>query len=125
MHTRLAHLTFELLGIFECVADGLRSLLGLALELGHGTIHRVERSLALLLVDAVGNHLCESVAILNRHAHHTRNVLDGEFGSHRTIGHNLCHTFLAILLGHIVEYVGAAVLVEVNIDIRERDTVGV
>ena len=45
--------------------------------------------------------------------------------SHRTVGDDVGDLLLAVLLRHPVEHATAAVVVEIDVDIGQRDTVGI
>ena len=71
------------------------------------------------------NHLGEAIGFGNRQVVHARHILEARFGSHCAVGDDVRHFLLAIFLDDPVEDFVAAFIVEVNVDIRKGDTVGV
>lgn len=54
---------------------------------------------------------------------YTSHILDSQFSSHRTIRNDVRHLFLSILLRYPVQHATTSVIIEVHINIRQRDTV--
>ena len=119
MHTGVADVALQFLRIFQRVAqDGVRTV-GRLLQLGHDLNGRLER------VYAVGNQLSQPIRLPEWQLLHTRHVLNGQFGSHRAIGDDVGHVILPVFLRHPFEHLATTVVVEVDVDIRHRDTVRV
>ena len=123
VHARVADVAFEHLGIADRVPHhGVVRLLG-GFQFGH--IVDGVLQIELLVRNLVGNQLAEAVRLREQELLHARNVLDGQFGGHRTVGDDVRHLLLAVFLRHPVQHAAAAVVVEVHVDIGERNTVGV
>ena len=127
MHARLADRAFQLLGVFERIADQLVGRLALGGQLRRLLVDEIERRLAVFLVgrDLVGHQLRKAVALREGQLLHAGDVLDSHLGGHRAERHDLGHALLTVLLHAVAQHVGAAVLVEVHIDIGEGDAFGI
>ena len=123
MHTRTAYITFQHLGIFHRIAhQGIgRSLR--SLQFGHvgNGIGQVE----FLVGNLIRHELAQTVRFAQRQFLHARHVLDGHLGRHRAICNDVRHLLLPVLLRHPAEHFSTPVIIEVHIDIRQRDTVGI
>ena len=123
MHARAAHVALEHLGILHRVAhQGVGRGLG-SLQLGH--VGNGIGQVKLLVRYLVGHELAEAVALREGELLHAGHILDGHLGSHGAVGDDVGHLLLAILLGHPAEHLAAAIVVEIHVDIRQGDTVGV
>ena len=120
----IAHGALEHLGILDGVAQ-LRVVRHLGLpQFGHrldGVLQVHLQSLG----QSVGNGLAEPVGYLEGQTLHPRHILDGVFGGHGAVGDDMRHLLVSVLVFHPLENFSAAVVIEVGIDIRQRDTVGV
>ena len=56
---------------------------------------------------------------IQRYFLHTRHILDGVLGGHRTIGDDMCALVVPIFIFHPFQYPTSTIIVEVGIDIRE------
>ena len=129
VHAHLPLQAFEPLG---AVDDGL--------DVGLGLVERAE--LASLAVAAVGavedagerdvlahhrrrHRLGDPVAEGVRVAQHAGGVLDRGLGLDRAVGDDLGDALLAVLLGGVADHVAAPALVEVHVDVRHGDALGV
>ncbi len=131
VHTGVAHCTLEFAGIFHNlrhfgVGHGLLEVVDIVDEVAH----RLFQLLFLLWVARVDGHVVghkpgEGVALVDGVAHHARHVLDGRFGCHGAVCDDVRHIGCAVALGHVVEHILAAVVVEVDVDVGERYAVGV
>ena len=123
MHARIADVAFQHLGITDRVAqDRVVRLLG-GFQLGNVVDGGLQ--VELLVRNLVRNQFAEAVRLREHQFLHARHVLDGQFGGHRTVGDDMRDLFLAVFLRHPVQDASASVVVEVNVDIGERDTVGI
>ena len=123
MYARIADVAFEHLGVTDRIPQhGVARLLG-GFQLGHivDGVLQVE----LFVRNLVGNQFAEPIRLREQEFLHTRNVLDGQFGGHRAVGDDVCDLLLAVFLRHPVQHASTAVVVEIHVDIGERDTVGV
>ena len=127
MHARLADRAFELLGVFERIAYQLVGRLALGGQFGGFLVYEIERRLAVFLVgrNLVGHQFRQAVALREGELLHAGNVLDGHLGRHGAERHDLGDALLAVFLHAVAQHVGAAVLIEVDVDIGQRDTLGV
>ncbi len=124
MDTRSANGSFEHLGIFHRVAqthigrtDGILQF-GHALD-GVGQIH------LHAVGQTVGDGLAEPVHHVERNFLHAGHILDGVLGGHRAVGDDMRTIVVPILILHPFEHAPAAVVIEVGINIGQRDTVGI
>ena len=122
MHARLTHRPFELFGIFQRAADELIGRFPLGVQLRRLLINELERRLPFGGRYSVGHEFRQAVALRKGKFLHPRHILYGQFRSHAAERHDLGHALFAVFFGHVVQHVGAAVLVEVHIHIRQRDT---
>ena len=74
---------------------------------------------------SVRNGLAETVGNVEGHFLHTGHILDGVLGGHRTVGDDMGAVVMAIFVFHPFEHPSATIIVEVGIDIWQRDTVGI
>ena len=130
MYAHIAYCAFEFVGEIHYFGH-TRVLIHFGTEFGH-IIYAVGHCLLQLFVGTVGvgrhvlwNELCEQIGGGGRIAHHSSDILDGRFRGHGTVGDDMGNVCGTVTLGDVVEYRFAAVVIEVNINIGERDTVGV
>ena len=83
---------------------------------GVGQIH------LLAVLQLIRYGLAQAVRYVERQLLHTCHVLDGVLRSHRAVGDDVRHLVVSVLV-HPFEHLSASVVVEVGVDIRERDTV--
>ena len=123
MNTRTAHVAFEHLGIAHRVAQN--GVVRLRRSLQFGDILDCIRQVELLVGNLVGHQFAEAIGLREQQLLHARHVLDRHLGGHRTVGDDVGDLLLAVLLRHPVEHATAAVVVEIDVDIGQRDTVGI
>ena len=128
MNTRTSHRTLEHLGIFDSICQlritGSLSLLKFAHGLdGVGKVHL--RCLAINLRQTIRNGLTQGIRFSQRQLLDTGHILDRVLCGHRGIGNDMGTVLVTVLIFHPFQHLAAPVVVEVGIDIRERDTVGV
>ena len=61
----------------------------------------------------------QTVALRQRQIHHPGHILDSRLGCHGAVGDYVGHLLLAVFAGDVFQHLGAAVVVEVYIDIRQ------
>ena len=125
VHARIADVALEHLGVEDrIVQDRVVGLLGgLQLRNQFDGLREVLHRLAVGRL--VGNELAQSVRFGEQQLLHARNVLDGQLRGHRAVGNDVRDLLLAVFLRHPVQHAPAAVVVEVHVDIGQRDAVGV
>ena len=128
MNTRTTHRTLQHLGILDGVCQSrIGRSFGL-LQLRHSLegIDQIHlRCLTIYVGQTVGNGLTQTVRLSNGHLLHACHVLDGVLCSHRGIGDDMCTILVTILVLDPLQHTTAAVVVEVSINIGQRDTVGI
>ena len=113
--------TFELLGKFV----GFEQLLVLGQELlnvRHGVAGLLQR---VALAELDRNQLADLVHLGVFQTHHAGHVLEAGLARHRSEGGDLGDFVFAVLLLHVVDDFHPAGVVEVDVEIRHRDAVGV
>ena len=129
MHTGVTHIAFETLGIFKGLAYEIVLRREFRSKLRDIFITVTEIGLKSLSVGTVGHALGhkvgQAVTFRQRKLLDTRHILDSRLGGHGAERDNMGHLLLAVTLCHIMEHISAAIIVEVDVDIRQRDTVGV
>ena len=127
MHTGLPNRAFELFGVFERIADQLVRGFPFGGQFRRLLVAEVERRFSGLLVgrNLVGYQFGQPVALREGQLLHAGHVADRQLGRHRTERHDLGHAFLPVLVHAVMQHVVAAVLVEIDIDIRQGDTLGI
>jgi len=73
------------------------------------------------LAGHVGQHLACLVHLRQGDVHHPAHIADGGAGAKRTKGNNLRHVVVAVSFGAVLHHVGAAVILEVQVNIRHGD----
>ena len=128
MNTRAANGTLKHFCIFDGVGQyGIRRGFGLP-QLTNGTdsIGKVHlRSLAINIGQTVRNSLAQTVRLCQRQFLYACYILDGVLRSHRCIGDDMGTVLMAILILNPFQHTATTVVVEVGIDIRQRNAVGV
>ena len=124
VYAGVAHVALEHLCILYGVAqNGVGRSFGLA-QLGY--CHNCVGKVHLQAVGkTVGNCLAQFVRYVERQFLYACYVLNGELCCHCAVCDNVCHLLLSIFLGYPVEHSSASVVVEVDVDIGQRNTVGV
>ena len=127
MYAGIAHIPLQHLGIAYGVAQqGVGRGFGLP-EFGNGRNGIGQVHLGHLSVGSfgqlVGDELAEVVRNAERQFLYACHVLQGQFGGHGAVGDDVGYVVGPIFLCHPVEYPAASVVVEVDIDIRQGDTV--
>ena len=124
MNARSAHRSLKHLGIFYGVCHlGIGTCFGFAqlryaLD-GVGQVHL--QSVGQL----VGDGFAQTVAYIERQFLHTCHVLDRVFRGHSAVGDDVRNLVVSVFVLNPFEHFAASVVIEVGIDIRERNTVGV
>ena len=123
VHARVADVSFEHLGVTDRIAQNRVVRLFGGFQFGDVVdgVLQVE----LLVGNLVRHEFAEAVRLREHQFLHARHVLDGQFGGHRAVGDDVRHLLLAVFLRHPVQDPSAAVVVEVDVNIGERNTVGV
>ena len=132
MDTRVSHIPLELFGQAYGLGYQRVGTVKLSSELRE-TLEAVLNGDFVLLaglflghvIGAAGNHSGQTVALVNRQALDARHILDGRFRRHGAVGDDVRHLVGAILVGDILQHLGAPVIIKVHIDIRQRDAVGI
>ena len=128
MHTRTTNITFEFFGILYSVAQlRVRRVLSF---LKHrnlcycvGKIHLWH--LAIHFVKAIRDGFTQSIRLRQREFFHAGHILNGVLGGHGAIGDDVGAVFLPVFVFHPFEHTRSTVVVEVGIDIGQRNTVGI
>ena len=106
-------------------ADGLQLLHHGEALAPHLLLQRLVVQAEHLLEGDVRNELGEAVRVTQRQFHDARRVANGRLGGHGPVGDDLGHLVGAILVDHIVNDPATPLVVKVNVDIGETDTVWV
>ena len=128
MHTGVPDIPFKLTGILQGLPHYGVGILQLVLELRDILVTVAEGGFQLLAVDLrhmPGNHLGQAVALGNRQPLDTGDILQGRLGGHGAVGDDMGYLLRPVLVGDIFQHTRTPVIVEVDVDIREGDTVGV
>ena len=128
MNTRAAHVALEHLSEAHHVADSrILAVAGLS-QFGHhldAVLEVALQCLAVLLGHTVRYEARQMIGHGDRHLLDARHVLDHHLGGHGAVGDDVAHTVGAVLILHPFDDACTAVVVEVGIDIGQRDTVGI
>ena len=123
-HRSLQHLRnfngVGLRGVGRCL--GLAQLRRAFDGVGQVHLHVIARQ---RILQAVGNGLAPCIAQRQRHLLHTRHVPDRVLRGHRGIGDDVRTILMSVLVLHPLQHTAAAVVVEIGINIRQGDTVGI
>ena len=128
MDARVAHISFESPRKFKHLLDQRLTDGQLMLELRHVLIAVFQRRFQLLAVNLghVGrDERGQPVALAQRQLLDAGNVFDGQLSSHCAVSDDMGNLFFAVFPGDIAQNLFAAVVVEVDVDIWERDSVGI
>ena len=118
VYARTSYRSLQHLGIFHRVAQlGVLACLclpqfGYALD-GIAKVHLQS------VGQFVGYELAQGVGLVERQFLHSRHVLDGVLGCHRTICNNVCAVLMPVFVLHPFQYLAASVVVEVGVDIGQ------
>ena len=127
MNARVSHVSFEHFGIANRVVNQrVGRGFGFA-KFGNGSdgIGQVQLGHFAVLAfgEFVGNEFAEFHRVVTRKFLHTCHISEGEFRRHGAVGDDVSHVVFAIFLRDPVQDAAAAVVVEIDVNIRERDTV--
>ena len=132
VHSDLPDGALELFGVVDGVARGEIRFLVFLNESGgvSEAVFDVDfEFFASAVFEVVGelvrNEVFERIDGRERHVLHASHVGDGVFGGHLPVGDDVGNVCLTIFFGDVVEHPGASLVVEVNVDVGERDAVGV
>ena len=128
MHTRAAHVAFEHLSEAHHVADGRIFAVAGFSQFGHhldAVLEVALQRLAVLFGHSVGYEARQMIGHRNGHLLDTCHILDNHLGGHSAVGDDVAHAVGTILLLYPFDNAGTSIVVEVGINIGQRDTVGV
>ena len=120
VHADLAHGAVEFLHDAEDAARHLGAVLEFVAQVGAGLERVVERGLG-----AVGDEAGEAVRLGDVDVEGARDVLDADLGRHRAEGDDVRDVVGAVLVHDPGEDAIAPGVVEVHVDVRHRDAVGI
>ena len=124
MNTCSSNLSFQLLGIFDgvCFAE-------IGRELSHLQLRRTGDSILQVHLHAirqtVGDCLTKGITPIQRQILHTGHILDTVLSGHCAVGDNMGTVLVSVLIHYPLQHLASSIVLEVGIDIRQRDTVGV
>ena len=113
----------EDLGRLRVGGDQLAEVRGLAVALGLGVLDVAQRD--VLGHDGRRQRLGERLAHAERVAEHARGVLERLLGLDGAVGDDHRHAFVAVLLGDVLDDLGAAAVIEVDVEVGHGDAFGV
>ena len=118
----LEHLRFEAAAVVDGLdgVDLIEPLLSAELLL-EGLVVQLEK----LGERDVGHLLGQAVSIAQRQLHDAGRVPDGTLGRHRAVGDDLGHLVRPVFLDDVIDDLAAALVVEVDVDVRQGHPVGV
>ena len=120
VHAGLAHGALEFLCVLHRVADQRIVRLLFLYQLGNFLVGLGESGPGLF-----GYQFRDAVALREGQLLYAGDVLDRGLRRHRAERDDLCDALAAVLLDHVVQHVGAAVLVEIDVHVRKRNPVGI
>ena len=131
--THLAHGVLQLLCIIEHGGNLGFAAIDEVFEFGYILVAVLEIDFgrfAFLVFDVIGEAAFGDITLdfidtSEWNALYASDIGNSGFSRHSTIGDDMCHACLAVLLCHPVQHLGATSIVEVGINIGERYTVGV
>ena len=127
VNTCASHRTLEHLGIFDGIGEGLVRRSFRLTQFRHildgiGKVHL--RALAIRTVwQTIGNSLTKGIGDRKGHLLDAGHILDGVLRGHCGVGNDMGTILVTILIFHPFQHLTAPIVIEVGIDIRERDTV--
>ena len=124
MDTRTANGSFKHLGIFDGVAQS-RVHRSLSVTQLRSTLDGVGQIHLQPIGQAIGDSPTKGIGDIERHFLYTRYILDGVLRGHRGIGDDMRAVLVAVLVLHPLQHSSSSIVIEVGIDIGQRDTVGV
>ena len=126
MNTRSANGSLQHLGIFDGIAQRL-IVAALCLTQFRNSLDGIYqihlRRFSIHIGQTVGDCLTQGIRHRNGHFLNACHVLDGVLGCHRGIGDDMGTVLMTIFILHPLQHLTASVVVEIGIDIRQRDTV--
>ena len=131
MHTCLTHSAFELVGILHHLGDGgflfAPTLHLFAVFQYVGDVHfgSLTRFLVFVILQAVGDYFFEVVYFVQRYFLYSSYVGNGKFCCHSTVVDDMCDALFAVFVCNPLEYLRQTVVVEVDVYIGQRYTVGI
>ena len=128
VHAGVAHVAFECQRVAQGVLHERVGVLKLVFKVVYVLVAVFEGGFEFLAVyfrHAFRHKSCQAVAFGERQLHHARHVFDGRFCGHGAVGYDVRHFLLSVFLRHVMEHVFSSVIVEVDVNIRQRYAVGV
>ncbi len=128
MHASVADCPLKGFREFQRFYDQLVLGCQFGFEFRHIVIAVVECRFQFFSVDtghSLGDEFGKSVALAQRQLLDTCHILDCRFCGHRSVCDDMSHFLFAVFLCDVAEHISSAIVVEVNIDIGEGDTVWV
>ena len=129
VYARLADASFQLKRIFKDVLYEVGAVFHLVFQLRKVFDAVFQRGLHFLVLSVdldgerpVGNHLGQAVRFVEAQAAYARYVLYGTFGCHRSEGDDMRDMIDAVFVLYVLDHAVAAVVVEIDVDIRHGDT---
>ena len=121
MYTCTSHITFQHFGILQRISYQRvgRCLCRLQFRYVSDSIGKIQ----FLIRDFVGNQFGQTVGFRQGQLLYTGNVLDSQFGCHGTIRDDMRHLLLSVLYRYPTQHFTTPVIIEVHINIRQRNTV--
>ena len=122
MDTRITHIALQHLGIFQGIAQQRVIASGSRLQF----IDIIDRILQLEFLhvrNLVRHQFGQSSGFIQWQLLDTRHIGNGRLGRHRTIRDDVCHPFGPILVRHPTQHLPPTIIIEVGINIGQRDTV--
>ena len=120
MHARLSDRTFETGGALKQLVYCRISRLERGIQIGRHLSRLLEGDLR-----RVRHQSRQLVRIAKGIVHHAADILDGRFGGHLAKGYDMRHMVCAILSRNVIQHAFTTGVVEVDVDIRHRNAVGV
>ena len=122
MDTRSADSTLKHLGILDGITQ--RDIVaGLSIPKLFCTFDGIGQIHLHTLRQAVRNSLAECIGNGNRNLLHTCHILNGVLGGHRGIGNDMGTILMTVFILYPFQHSSTSVIIEVGINIRQRDTV--
>ena len=128
MHTGVSDIAFKLSGVFHYFSYHRIRALGFCCKVFDifKTVCEIElRCFTIYFRHFVRHKFRQSVGFRKWQFKHFGHVFNSHFGCHCAIGDDVSHLLFSIFLCDIFQHSSATIIIEVDIDIRQRDTVGV